>query len=257
MHRLTSPFTLVELMVTMVITSILFALFLPLFDTIVSGNSVSAGARLVGTNVGIARQLAQTSRNHVALVIPGDPTLPGGRRLDDDYKFAMVRLAYVDNDGTTFEGWLEDSKWTFLPTGALTLQVDDHVGIKKGTGGAKEYTNDPLEYPYPGPTITNIPYDDWLCVESDGTPANSNTTGTSRGITFRPTGKPDHASRYISIGESVYVGNTFIHKKPWQVSDPEKFKGGANQITIKINGFTSAVSYITPDRYPDDPTEEP
>ena len=231
-----SRFTIIELFVTMVIVVILLALVAPLFERMGAGNRVNSTARIIGSQLSLARQLAQSKSSYVALILPGD--VPG---LPESNKFKIHRIAYLDDDtsgGYVFSRWAEDSKWLYLPKGCTLMEADDDAGINDGT----VYTKLPSDN-----NITEV--DD---VDLGGVVRGSNASDDVRAIVYSPTGKiaPAGTTRYITIGEASWTGTSWDIVNPVPPTQMHTNESCANQISIEVNGFTGGLSYLTPEKYP-------
>lgn len=117
-------FTLVELLTVIVIIGILLGLTVPAFRNLATGNSVDAAARMLSSQLALARAEAISRRCHIAVVMPGAQTFS---RPDTTsfYKFQSFRSAIVTGSGTswTLSEWVPGTTWTFLPQNALIAQV--------------------------------------------------------------------------------------------------------------------------------------
>ena len=255
---MTQKFTLVELFVVMVVIVIMFTLLSPVFERIGAGNRVSSTAKSMGSELSLARQYAQTTRSYIALIAPGNKATYSGSgtsgcptALPDKYRFSTYRLAQVDYDGTNynFNSWTDGSTWVFLPKGCSIMEVDEDIGIYNDAGSPKDYVTIPAEPNVGSSGITvvqNVPFGLPLVEDT------CNLEGDSvRAVVYASNGKlsPPGAFRNITIGEAEWNGTTFLIKNKVADGELSTNKSCANQINIKINGFTGAVSYLTPDAY--------
>ncbi len=248
------PFSLVELLVVMVIMGLMLGMFLPVFDSMTSSSKLNSSVRLIGSQLNLARQYAQSNREYVALVIPGEltnvsPVENPALDLDDEKKFRAYRLATVTLSGATysFTGWIGGTKWEYLPTSYSIMEADDDVGIQKIVGTIK-YTTDPEDNN--SSEVTNVPFDAPLFDDT------TNFTATCRALIYAKSGKlrPVGEHRYVTIGEATKLAGFWLVKNPFTAGDTSSDnpnRSAANQLTIKINAFTSGLKYISPEKYTD------
>lgn len=124
------PFTMVELMVVIVIASIILAFAVPAFQKLAVGGGVDAAARMVSTQLSLARAEAISRRQYIAVIMPGADFNKDNANDESLYKYQSFRAAVVENyDSTTrtatFKNWVEGTEWTFLPTGTVIAEVDE------------------------------------------------------------------------------------------------------------------------------------
>jgi type IV fimbrial biogenesis protein FimT len=115
-------FSMIEIMLVLVIVSILLVIAMPAFNKLVLGSNVDGGARLVLSQIRLARQYAITNRVRVAVLLPAkdfpsDGTATGSTR----YKASSVRSCIVDS-GKNFVEYVAKTQWAFLP---MSVYIDD------------------------------------------------------------------------------------------------------------------------------------
>lgn len=244
-NRKRKHFTLIELFVVMVIIVILLAILLPLYERMGAGSRVNSAARLIGSQLGLARQLTQSKQRHVALIMPAHDAT---QNLPEEYWFSIYRLAYVTEGGNapndfTWSGWVEDSKWFFTPKGCTIMEADEDKGIQYWDGAQITW--------FPIPEDNNF-----IRVENVeiGKPLLDTVVFLDqvRAIVYGPNGKlkPQGAFKYITIGEAEPLWNGVLLS--WNLVNQVATSTNvscANQITVEINGFTGGISYETPDKY--------
>ncbi len=222
-------YTLIELIIVIVVALIVISMTVATYQKIVTGKQVDAGVAAVGANLMRARQLAIAERRQTALLLPG-PNVG----IADAKRYSAFRVAYVYWDESKsayiWDTWPEDSKWEFTGAGAAIMEADQDVGIYSG-GWQK------------------IPIDDSFEVVDDvDLEGLGGTTGVNdvRAIIFSKTGKLSHAATYVTVGEAVFTGGTWIIKRRAATSTNDS---SSNQITIEVNRFTGSIRYISPDNY--------
>ena len=113
---------MIEIMLVLVIVSILLIIAMPAFNKLVLGSNVDGGARLVLSQIRLARQYAITNRVRVAVLLPAkdfpsDGTATGSTR----YKASSVRACIVDSS-KNFVEYVAKTQWAFLP---MSVYIDD------------------------------------------------------------------------------------------------------------------------------------
>ena len=71
-------FSMIEIMLVLVIVSILLIIAMPAFNKLVLGSNVDGGARLVLSQIRLARQYAITNRVRIAVLLPAKDDDSGG-----------------------------------------------------------------------------------------------------------------------------------------------------------------------------------
>jgi hypothetical protein len=129
-----------------------------------------------------------------------------------------------------FDRWVENTTWSFLPTGASIMEADDDIGIKSGS----TYQATPVDDTYS--VVKNVPL----------SPIGSGTADV-RAVIFAPTGKVlQTAPAWVTIGEAVFSGGNWIVKKP---ASDAKNKSCANQVSIVADAYTGRAIYKYPADY--------
>lgn len=205
------PFTLIELLTVMLIVGILLAVTVPVVVKITSGSSVEAAARMVGSQLRLARQEAITRRKAIAVLFPSATAMG----VPVEAKFQGFRACYVDS-ANAWTGWVENTAWTYLPVGAVVAEVDSDNDVQWNTGSTP---NQPIDN-----TVT-------LVTNVGGTAAN-----TSRAVVFRPTGRLPSEQRAVSVVEGV----------PLQNGTGVQPKNKLNWIDVRANQYTGRVTFIRP-----------
>lgn len=136
MTRTNRPFTLIEILTVIVVISVIVGITVPAYNRLMTGNAVSYGNRLVTSQLNMARTHACARRRPVAVLFP-DYTISSSysEELKDPVALRTFRCAYVKQNGTdwVFDGWVEGTKWEYLPQGAFFPTVDANQSEAKDT----------------------------------------------------------------------------------------------------------------------------
>ena len=228
-------FTLIELLVVVVIVTVLFAALMPAFNRMMTGNAVSYGARIISSQLNMARIEACRSRRNVAVVFADagteGATYPSGDGVVLNKR--AFRSCYVSDDLKTFEGWIPGTKWEVLPVGAyLDFGKDGgeecFVGSDLDASAFEEITKE-----IDGENKIPKPLDDEVrpafVLVKNKPPKHV--------ILFKRSGKPLSADKtlMVTVREGVVVGNDLgdDHK-------PDKYDQD-NYLQIKVNRYTGNV----------------
>ena len=113
---------MIEIMLVLVIVSILLIIAMPAFNKLVLGSNVDGGARLVLSQLRLARQYAITKRVRVAVLLPAKDFPSDGTAADSTrYKASSVRSCIVDSSNDFVE-YVGKTQWAFLPQ---SVYIDD------------------------------------------------------------------------------------------------------------------------------------
>jgi Tfp pilus assembly major pilin PilA len=228
----TRRFTLIELMVVIGIALLLVGLAATAYTRIAASQQVDASTATLSGALMEARQLAVSRRKYVAVLMPGtEGSTPAPKA------YACYRPAFVLRiDGTpvtyTFDAWPEGSKWEFTGNACSIMEADDVVGIEdNGT-----YQSTPKDNTYT--TVGSV--------DLRGVGGTNPASGV-RAVIFAPSGRAAQ-EYYVTVGQANYLGGRWLVQK---VADPllTKNHSCANQLTLKINRFSGAVSCIRPENY--------
>ena len=127
MTRTNRPFTLIEILTVIVVISVIVGITVPAYNRLMTGNAVSYGNRIITSQLNMARTHACARRRPVAVLFP-DYTISSSysEELKDPVALRSFRCAYVRPDGSdwVFDGWVEGTKWEYLPMGAFFPTID-------------------------------------------------------------------------------------------------------------------------------------
>ncbi len=239
-------FTLIELLVTIVVISMLVGITVPVFNRLMTGNGVSYGARIVTSQLNMARVEACRSRRIVAVVFADASTtdatyLPAENAVLNKRAF---RACYLAEDKVTFDGWVPGTQWEVLPTGVyfdfssdsnfvgVTLsdnaftERDEKVKVQKEDGTEEEVDN-----------ASYRPLDD------ESRPAFIIKSGNrpKHVIAFKRSGKPLEAKTLIvTVREGVITDNTISDSATTEI---QKYDAD-NYLRIKVNRYTGNVRTV-------------
>ena len=231
----TRDFTLVELLVVIVIISIILSLTAPAFTRIMVGNSVDSAARMVSSQLMLARAEAIARRKYVAVIMPGS-SIQAPTTSTEVYNSQSFRTAYVEPDsGDDFKltEWVPGTQWSFLPKGALIAALDsDNSSLKQETDpddATKKIwvPKGDAWTPEDGSSITSVKEDSVKVIEGA-------TNDTSiRAVVFKPNGRTVKRM-FITVMEGICADN-----------DSSIERKNTNNIRVmEINAYTGQVQYI-------------
>ncbi len=204
-HTAVRRFTLLEMLLAMVVAVILLTLAVPVFSRLTSGTAVESASRMLAADMRFARQYSIGQREYVAVLLPAAQGSVTERR------FSSSRLCVVDGKDR-FVRWLEDSKWTLFPSGAVVAEVDDTAGLN---GNGTDQTE----------TVTNLPSD-------------FGGDGTCRAVIFRKgAGRLVSGGRHVHLVEGAAPGGQSV-----------LFKNRNNYVDIEVDQYTGRVAL----RWPED-----
>ena len=195
------PFTLIELMVVIGIMIIILSLSAPAFRKLAMGSSVDIAARMVSSQLMLARAEAISRREYIAVVMP-DSSFSKDTNDVSNYSYTAFRSAIVEKSGTDykFKEWVPGTNWSFLPVGAIIRDVSDSTpSIITYNSTSGKYERDASVNSFStGGGFASIKED------SSGDLMNgvNNTSNTIRCIIFKPNGRTTQSS-FITIKEGL------------------------------------------------------
>lgn len=209
-------FTLVELLVVLVIISLILGFIIPAFTKLTRGSSVEIAARMIASQLNLARAEAISRRCNVAVFMLGKNTDitsidASGVNPDatEEWGYSAFRSAIVDGDGN-FQEWVPGTQWTTVPQGALIFLVKNDNASPLLDG-------------------SNKPLNSW-------TPGTDDIQEAPRRVGFTPKGYSLNGDACITICEGIaYKENLeFGFIRP----------NFANCIVMKVNKYSGRVSYL-------------
>lgn len=230
----TAPFTLLELVIVMVVTTVMVAFSVGTFQRLTGGQAVQGAGQQVGGALLYARQLAMTHGRHVAVLFPGGEN---SGIADAGKRYTRFRTAYVNLAGSSYQfaAWQENSKWESLPGRVSVLEVDGDVGVQGLQGSTPVYQKLPEDNRH-----TKI-----HAADLSGLGGGTTVDGV-RAILFTPRGRVLGDSLFVTVGEATWTGSTWSMAK---VANQARNQSCSDQVTVQANRFTGNLSYLSPDRY--------
>ena len=118
-------FTLVELMVVILIMAVALGMLLPAFTSMGAGSAVDGAARMVSSQLMLARSEAIATRKRIAVVFPGG-TFTSGASDTNNYKYQSFRSGVIGSGTTspyTLDKWVTGTDWAFIPNKAVIRDI--------------------------------------------------------------------------------------------------------------------------------------
>ncbi len=228
------PFSLVELLLTMAVVLVLFAISIPTIRGTLRANKVNVAASTVAQELRLARARAVTSGRHVALLIPTAEHSDAGGFSAPMYKASAIRACYLtgspitrtDAYGSwyegTFDNYIEGTSWTFLPAGT-------YVGYTESFG---PFSKQSVEYSRRSCNVVS-----GVLFPNVSSPLAPITN--VRAIVFTPTGTILPAPKTGSHTRFWVVEGVIKSGTDELLHDPYNFVGA------EINRFTGKFRFVT------------
>lgn len=257
-------FTMVELMVVIVIVSIILAFSVPAFQKLAMGSGVDAAARMLSSQLSLARAEAISRRQYIAVIMPGQHFAkdvqdnPSEDEYDQNlYKYQSFRAAIVTHSGGiyTFDKWVEGTEWSFLPTGTVIAEADDDACVTRTFPvGATDDTVELID------DDSTPEFDPVVSADNDGNPRwkiedNGLITVTDsatdkiypgenntqvRAVIFKPNGRCVQKT-YVTVLEGVVPEDT---ASTTSSEDSIQRENKFNIRVMEINAFTGQIRYL-------------
>ena len=256
-------FTMLELLIVIGIMMILMSLAVPGFRRLVSGKAVNAAASMLSGQLALARAAAIAEQRYIAVIMPGahfkapDSAADSGTTYDE-YHFRSFRIGIVEKGAAANQfklvSWYPDSKWTFLPVGAILAECNE-------TGVADSASNDIELFGLRGDRKVNL---NWMsdgqldgdtssnsCYVIDGeeklVPDKTHDAynASARCVVFSPKGRccstdgtdTIFVNRYITLVE----GNVAEHGSADYRAEEAEI---ANMRVLRLNGMTGRCEFV-------------
>ena len=256
-------FTMLELLIVIGIMMILMSLAVPGFRRLVSGKAVNAAASMLSGQLALARAAAIAEQRYIAVIMPGAHFQAPASAADsgttyDEYHFRSFRIGIVEKDAAANQfklvSWYPDSKWTFLPVGAVLAECNK-------TGVADSASNDIELFGPRGDRKVNL---NWMsdgkldgdtssnsCYVIDGEEelvpgkTHNGANASARCVVFSPKGRccstdgtdTVFVNRYITLVE----GNVAEHGSADYRAEEAEI---ANMRVLRLNGMTGRCEFV-------------
>lgn len=222
-------FTLIELLVVIVVITMLVGITVPVYSRLMTGNAVSYGARIISSQLNMARVEACRSRRTVAVVFADAGTANAKYETDDGVILnkRAFRSCYLADDGKTFDGWIPGTKWEVLPRGAYLdfSDTDNFKGTTLDDGAFTERATD---------------NDQYRALDDESRPAFIIKSGKKpeHVIAFRRNGRPlkDNAI-VVTVREGMITDNDTADSASTAIPNYDE----DNYLRVKVNRYTGNV----------------
>lgn len=260
-------FTMLELLIVIGIMMILMSLAVPGFRRLVSGKAVNAAASMLSGQLALARAAAIAEQRYIAVIMPGahfkapDSAADSGTTYDE-YHFRSFRIGIVEKGAAANQfklvSWYPDSKWTFLPVGAILAECNE-------TGVADSASNDIELFGPRGNRMVNL---NWMsdgkldgdtssnsCYVIDGGTENEKKlvpgkthdayNASARCVVFSPKGRCCSTDGTDTVFDNRYItlveGNVAEHGSADYRAEEAEI---ANMRVLRLNGMTGRCEFV-------------
>lgn len=258
-------FTMLELLIVIGIMMILMSLAVPGFRRLVSGKAVNAAASMLSGQLALARAAAIAEQRYIAVIMPGahfkapDSAADSGTTYDE-YHFRSFRIGIVEKGAAANQfklvSWYPDSKWTFLPVGAVLAECNDtgvadsasnDIELFGSRGDRKVNLNWMSDGQLDGDTSSNSCYviDGEEKLVPDEDKHHNGVNASARCVVFSPKGrccstdgtKTVYVNRYITLVE----GNVAEHGSADYRAEEAEI---ANMQVLRLSGMTGRCEFV-------------
>lgn len=233
-------FTLVELIVAILIALIIISLTAGMVMEVGDGTRLDSSAKLVGAQLLRGRQMAQSKRQLIAVLMPGK-----NASIDATKKYAAIRVALVTADESktpveyNFDSYPDDSEWDYVSPGTSIMEADGDCGmVNAGTVQEEPVDN----------VVTVVQNVD--LTELGGTNSEDNI----RAVIFSSAGRlKGTGHRYVTVGQANFNAGRWLIRNPVSQNNRNGTlvnKSAANQLTLEVNRYTGGFRYLDYTKYP-------
>ncbi len=179
-------FSLVELLVTVAVISFLATLLSPALGSILGGRNVARALDVVSSAAAVARQMAMTKGNPIAMVV----SQSSHATPDDNPAVMLLSAPEISTDP-----WSPVGAWTKVPT---NVQLDVYLrdGKKSFFAGGEGPLVAPLPLKLNGKSVSEY---DYIVFYPDG---SVNAPANGPALTFRRLNKADTSTEYTLVVQS-------------------------------------------------------
>lgn len=261
-------FTMLELLIVIGIMMILMSLAVPGFRRLVSGKAVNAAASMLSGQLALARAAAIAEQRYIAVIMPGahfkapDSAADSGTTYDE-YHFRSFRIGIVEKGAAANQfrlvSWYPDSKWTFLPVGAILAECNK-TGVADsasndielfGPRGARKVNLNWGEKDNEGNLKLNGDTSSNACYVIDGeeklVPGKTHDAynASARCVVFSPKGRCCSTDGTDTVFDNRYItlveGNVAEHGSADYRAEEAEI---ANMRVLRLNGMTGRCEFV-------------
>jgi len=227
-------FTLIEILVVVVLISLLVGITVPAYTKIMTGNAVSYSARIITSQLNMARVEACAKRKNVAVVFLNEKNFSYKQDELGIFNRRAYRACYVTGNSSpyTFDAWVPGTKWEVLPNGAFfAAETQDGMSEMCTINAVKD------DYKTTRDSSGNIIATQSANIIPDGPLENA--------VVFDKTGRSEKASKIVIVEGKVNSNDSLATLKDDSAS--LRKPNTANWAIVTVNQYTGKTKVEMPE----------